>query len=170
MSDGLTQDPRFEAFCAGVFSGVLSQSAGLSPLALYYALPRDWTAWAGFLAANGYVNASTVREPGDFALRGGIVDLWPPGSEQPLRLDFFGPTLDAIRCFDAETQLSGNSMGEIALLPASESWQQLGAGGAYFCARAMSGAVACWGRAAHGALGNGGVPANLPSRVRESPM
>ena len=49
--------------------------------------------------------ASTVREPGDFALRGGIVDLWPPGSEQPLRLDFFGATLEAIRRFDAETQL-----------------------------------------------------------------
>ncbi|MBV9692166.1 MAG: transcription-repair coupling factor, partial [Alphaproteobacteria bacterium] len=74
-----------------------------------------------FLAANGYVNASTVREPGDFALRGGIVDLWPPGSEQPLRLDFFGPTLEAIRRFDAETQLSGDSVDEIELLPASET-------------------------------------------------
>ena len=74
-----------------------------------------------FLAANGYSNASTVREPGDFALRGGIVDLWPPGSEQPLRLDFFGPTLDAIRRFDAETQLSSDKVDTIELLPASET-------------------------------------------------
>jgi transcription-repair coupling factor (superfamily II helicase) len=74
-----------------------------------------------FLAANGYANASTVREPGDFALRGGIVDLWPPGSEQPLRLDFFGPTLDAIRRFDAETQLSSDKVDAIELLPASEA-------------------------------------------------
>ena len=74
-----------------------------------------------FLAVNGYVNASTVREPGDFALRGGIVDLWPPGSEQPLRLDFFGPTLDAIRRFDAETQLSSDKVDAIELLPASEA-------------------------------------------------
>ena len=74
-----------------------------------------------FLAANGYSNASTVREPGDFALRGGIVDLWPPGSEQPLRLDFFGPTLDAIRRFDAETQLSSDKVDAIELLPASEA-------------------------------------------------
>ena len=37
-----------------------------------------------FLVKNGYAKASTVREPGDFALRGGIVDLWPPGEEQPL--------------------------------------------------------------------------------------
>jgi transcription-repair coupling factor (superfamily II helicase) len=63
-----------------------------------------------------------VREPGDFALRGGIVDLWPPGEEQPLRLDFFGSTLDAIRRFDAETQLSEKTaVEEIALLPASEA-------------------------------------------------
>jgi transcription-repair coupling factor (superfamily II helicase) len=74
-----------------------------------------------FLVANGYANASTVREPGDFALRGGIVDLWPPGSEQPLRLDFFGPTLDAIRRFDAETQLSADKIDSVELLPASEA-------------------------------------------------
>ena len=76
---------------------------------------------AAFLAANGYVNASTVREPGDFALRGGIVDLWPPGSEQPLRLDFFGQELDAIRRFDAETQLSADKIDSVELLPASEA-------------------------------------------------
>ena len=50
----------------------------------------DREALVAFLAGNGYVRAGTVREPGDFALRGGIVDLWPPGEEQPLRLDFFG--------------------------------------------------------------------------------
>ena len=73
-----------------------------------------------FLARNGYVRASTVREPGDFALRGGIVDLWPPGSDEPLRLDFFGSTLEAVRRFDAETQLSTDQVSEIELLPASE--------------------------------------------------
>ncbi len=72
-----------------------------------------------FLADNGYVRAGTVREPGDFALRGGIVDLWPPGFE-PLRLDFFGDRLDAIRTFDAETQLSTGEVKNFELLPASE--------------------------------------------------
>ncbi|HEY2010148.1 MAG TPA: transcription-repair coupling factor [Rhizomicrobium sp.] len=82
----------------------------------------DREALVSFLSGNGYVRAGTVREPGDFALRGGIVDLWPPGEEQPLRLDFFGSTLDAIRRFDAETQLSDKSaVPEIALLPASEA-------------------------------------------------
>ncbi|HSC19445.1 MAG TPA: hypothetical protein VLC74_11065, partial [Rhizomicrobium sp.] len=59
-----------------------------------------------FLTRHGYVRAGTVREPGDFALRGGIIDLWPPGTDEPYRLDFFGSTLDAVRRFDAETQLS----------------------------------------------------------------
>ena len=82
----------------------------------------DREALVGFLSGNGYVRAGTVREPGDFALRGGIVDLWPPGEEQPLRLDFFGSTLDAIRRFDAETQLSEKTpVTEVALLPASEA-------------------------------------------------
>jgi len=74
-----------------------------------------------FLVKNGYAKASTVREPGDFALRGGIVDLWPPGTETPLRLDFFGSSLDAIRMFDAETQLSSGQIDQIELLPASEA-------------------------------------------------
>jgi transcription-repair coupling factor (superfamily II helicase) len=74
-----------------------------------------------FLVRNGYARASTVREPGDFALRGGIVDLWPPGTDDPLRLDFFGSTLDAIKRFDAETQLSREQISGIELLPASET-------------------------------------------------
>ena len=57
-----------------------------------------------FLARNGYARAGTVREPGDFALRGGIVDLWPPGTDEPLRLDFFGDDAGSdppLRCRNA---------------------------------------------------------------------
>ncbi|MGH6878613.1 MAG: transcription-repair coupling factor [Rhizomicrobium sp.] len=75
----------------------------------------------GFLVKNGYARASTVREPGDFALRGGIIDLWPPGADDPLRLDFFGNSIEAIRRFDAETQLSNDEISGIELLPASET-------------------------------------------------
>ncbi|HTT81864.1 MAG TPA: transcription-repair coupling factor [Rhizomicrobium sp.] len=74
-----------------------------------------------FLVRNGYARASTVREPGDFALRGGIIDLWPPGADDPLRLDFFGNSLEAIKRFDAETQLSSGEIPQIELLPASET-------------------------------------------------
>ena len=47
-----------------------------------------------YLAANGYARSSTVREPGEFAVRGGLVDIFPPGADEPVRLDFFGDTLE----------------------------------------------------------------------------
>jgi transcription-repair coupling factor (superfamily II helicase) len=81
----------------------------------------DRDALTRFLVRSGYSSTGTVREPGEFALRGGIVDLWPPGSEEPLRLDFFGSELEAIRRFDAESQLSTGAEDRIVLLPASEA-------------------------------------------------
>ncbi|HUJ04153.1 MAG TPA: transcription-repair coupling factor [Rhizomicrobium sp.] len=81
----------------------------------------DHDALIVFLARNGYARAGTVREPGDYSLRGGIIDLWPPGTDAPLRLDFFGPTLEAIRKFDADTQLSSENVEEVEFLPASET-------------------------------------------------
>lgn len=74
---------------------------------------------AAYLAGNGYMRTGTVREPGDFALRGSIVDLWAPGGE-PVRLDFFGDTLETIRQFDAASQLSSGTIKRLDLLPASE--------------------------------------------------
>src|SRR5215831_307524 len=59
-----------------------------------------------WLELNGFVRASTVREPGDYAVRGGILDLFPPGLDMPVRLDFFGDALETIRTFDAQTQRS----------------------------------------------------------------
>ena len=81
----------------------------------------DRDALTRFLARNAYASTGTVREPGDYALRGGIIDLWPPGSAEPLRLDFFGAELETIRRFDAESQLSTGTEDRIALLPASEA-------------------------------------------------
>ena len=57
-----------------------------------------------WLELNGFTRASTVREPGDYAVRGGILDLFPPGMDLPVRLDFFGDALETIRtlrCADA---------------------------------------------------------------------
>ncbi|MBI1338661.1 transcription-repair coupling factor [bacterium] len=73
-----------------------------------------------FLVSNAYVRAATVREPGEFAIRGGIVDLFPPGYVEPLRLDFFGDSLESIRRFDPETQRSTEPLEELALGPVSE--------------------------------------------------
>ena len=58
---------------------------------------------ARWLETNGFLRSSTVRETGEYALRGGILDLQAPGMAAPLRLDFFGDTLESIRTFDPET-------------------------------------------------------------------
>ena len=60
----------------------------------------------GFLQESGFSRSGTVVDPGDFAVRGGIVDLYPPGAAQPVRLDFFGDTLESIRTFDPDSQRS----------------------------------------------------------------
>ena len=73
-----------------------------------------------FLVRNGYQRAGTVREPGEFAIRGGIVDLFPPGPDQPVRLDLFGDTLDGIRSFDAGTQRTTAALERLVLCPVSE--------------------------------------------------
>lgn len=73
-----------------------------------------------WLELNGYMRASTVREPGDYAIRGGILDLFPPGLDDPVRLDFFGDTLETIRVFDPETQRTQGELRELNLVPVAE--------------------------------------------------
>jgi transcription-repair coupling factor (superfamily II helicase) len=58
------------------------------------------------LIATGYVREDPVGGVGEFSMRGGIVDVWPPGREAPVRLEFFGDTVDSLREFDPENQLS----------------------------------------------------------------
>ncbi|TVR09745.1 MAG: transcription-repair coupling factor [Salinarimonadaceae bacterium] len=74
----------------------------------------DW------LEANGFMRASAVRETGDYAVRGGILDLYAPGLPAPVRLDFFGDTLETIRAFDPETQRSSGSLRTLDFVPISE--------------------------------------------------
>jgi transcription-repair coupling factor (superfamily II helicase) len=73
-----------------------------------------------WLELNGFTRASTVREPGDYALRGGILDLFPPGMNEPVRLDFFGDTLESIRSFDPETQRTNAELRTLDLVPVAE--------------------------------------------------
>ncbi|THD75098.1 MAG: transcription-repair coupling factor, partial [Phenylobacterium sp.] len=74
-----------------------------------------------YFAVNGYVRASTVSEQGEFAIRGGVIDVFPPAAEEPVRLDLFGDTLESIRAFDPETQRSTKQLKEVNLLPVSEA-------------------------------------------------
>ena len=72
------------------------------------------------LAGQGYQRVQTVREAGEMALRGGILDIWPSGYEAPYRLDFFGDTLETLRLFDPSTQISGQAVDSLMMLPAGE--------------------------------------------------
>ncbi|WOI52248.1 transcription-repair coupling factor [Parvularcula sp. LCG005] len=80
----------------------------------------DMDQLTGYLSANGYSRASTVREAGEFAVRGGLIDLFPPGADEPVRLDFFGDTLETIRAFDPVTQMTTHQRKELHLAAASE--------------------------------------------------
>ncbi|HEX9670569.1 MAG TPA: hypothetical protein VGC93_13945, partial [Thermoanaerobaculia bacterium] len=69
------------------------------------------------LLAHGYRRTDLVYEVGDFAVRGGILDLFPPGEAAPVRLDYFGDTVEAIRWFDPQSQRSEDTLDEVRVLP-----------------------------------------------------
>ncbi|MBW8268508.1 transcription-repair coupling factor [Caldovatus aquaticus] len=73
-----------------------------------------------FLEANGYGRSGTVMEPGEYAVRGGIVDLFPAGEPDPVRLDLFGDEIESLRRFDTGTQRSGQALEELWLRPVGE--------------------------------------------------
>ena len=75
---------------------------------------------AAFLEAHGYGRAGTVMEPGEYAMRGGIIDLFPAGEADPVRIDLFGDTIESIRVFDPATQRSGAKRDALTLRPVSE--------------------------------------------------
>jgi transcription-repair coupling factor (superfamily II helicase) len=74
-----------------------------------------------YFAVNGYQRASTVSERGEFAIRGGVIDVFPASADEPVRLDLFGDTLESIRAFDPETQRSTRQLKAVDLLPVSEA-------------------------------------------------
>ncbi len=75
---------------------------------------------AEFLEANGYGRAGTVMEPGEYAMRGGIIDIFPSGESDPVRLDLFGDTIESIRTFDPSSQRSAAKRSGLTLRPVSE--------------------------------------------------
>lgn len=73
-----------------------------------------------WLENNGFSRSQTVREPGEYAVRGGIIDLFVAGAGEPVRLDFFGDTLETIRTFDPDSQRTLSGRRKIELVPANE--------------------------------------------------
>jgi transcription-repair coupling factor (superfamily II helicase) len=72
------------------------------------------------LTLAGYTNVTQVMSPGEYSVRGGLIDLFPMGSALPYRLDLFGDTIETIRTFDADTQRSLYPVNEVRLLPGRE--------------------------------------------------
>ncbi|PCI49342.1 MAG: transcription-repair coupling factor [Alphaproteobacteria bacterium] len=73
-----------------------------------------------FLTRNGYARSSTVVEHGDFAIRGGLIDIYPSGQDSPVRLDLWGDTIEAMRLFDPISQRTAEKIEEIDLVPMCE--------------------------------------------------
>jgi len=80
----------------------------------------DENALRAFLIRMGFTQSPTVMEPGDFAVRGGIIDIFPPGQSGPVRLDLFGDVLDGARRFDPATQRTTETLKDVELAPVSE--------------------------------------------------
>ena len=108
VSAAMQRTPPREATCGAGFETTVG-------------LDRDTAALERYFATNGYVRASTVSERGEFAVRGGVVDVYPPGFEEPVRLDMFGSELESIRTFDPDTQRSTGQLTSVSLAPVSEA-------------------------------------------------
>ncbi|WP_229223430.1 transcription-repair coupling factor [Duganella sp. sic0402] len=72
------------------------------------------------LTLAGYTHVTQVMSPGEYSVRGGLIDLFPMGSALPYRLDLFGDTIETIRTFDADTQRSLYPVKQVRLLPGRE--------------------------------------------------
>ncbi|HYX31449.1 MAG TPA: transcription-repair coupling factor [Pyrinomonadaceae bacterium] len=72
------------------------------------------------LLTSGYVREDPIGAVGEFSIRGGILDVWPPGHDAPVRIEFFGDTVDSLREFDPETQLSITQLAQVEVAPMRE--------------------------------------------------
>src|SRR5205085_116638 len=99
-----TRLPPPEAFASRIVR--MQQGADLDPRAVMQTLVE-----------NGFVRTDLVGEAGEFAFRGGILDVFPPASSQPVRVELFGDTVDSLRWFDIETQRSGDASGPVTIHP-----------------------------------------------------
>jgi transcription-repair coupling factor (superfamily II helicase) len=73
-----------------------------------------------YLTDNGFSRTASVMDPGDYAVRGGLIDLFPPGNARPVRIDFFGDEIETLRRFNVETQRSVEKLPRLVLSPVSE--------------------------------------------------
>ena len=84
----------------------------------------DFTDFQSRLAELGYERESQIEGPGQFAVRGGILDVFPLTEELPVRIELWGDEIDSIRSFDVESQRSVENLEEVTIYPASENWEE----------------------------------------------
>ena len=130
------QDPEKEAVIVTTAGGVMNKRAPFELfekrlLTLEEAAVVEPAALMQRLVALGYERAAKVEVPGEFAVHGGVFDIFDLTTDVPVRLDFFDNEIDTIRTFDPGTQLSGDRIGRVTVYPASELFperQELNAG------------------------------------------
>lgn len=91
-----------------------------SLLKFYIGAEFDHEALLTKLVKLGYSRTATVYEPGEFSVRGGILDIFPPGLEKPVRVEFFGDSVESMRPFEPDTQRSSGTVEEFTAIPAKE--------------------------------------------------
>jgi len=122
LAQGPVDRPRLVLVSANAFVQKLPppEAVRQSHLTLRASARVDRDGLLRHLERNGYQRVGTVVEPGDYAVRGGLIDLFPTGAAQPVRLDFFGATLESIRRFDPASQRTTDRLQTIELGPVSE--------------------------------------------------
>src|ERR1041385_7041561 len=96
---------------------VLPQALSGNIIALKAGDTLDLNGLLGKLVDKGFERTDFVYEPGQFALRGGILDIYSFGNEKPYRVELFGNDIDSIRIFDPETQLSERRLLQVNIIP-----------------------------------------------------
>lgn len=122
LADGLPRRPRLILTTVSAITQRVPPRHALagSSLRLKTGDTVDDQMLLAYFARNGYSRTGTVREPGEFAVRGGIIDVFPTGAAEPLRLDLFGDALESIKRFDPVSQRSGASVDDLQFRPMSE--------------------------------------------------
>ena len=80
----------------------------------------DLEEWKSLLPALGYERNAQAEGPGQYAVRGGILDIFPLTEENPVRIELWGDEIDSIRSFDAESQRSIENLDYVDIYPATE--------------------------------------------------
>ncbi len=89
-------------------------------LSLFAGQTLDREDFTASLVAAGYLRVPQVSEHGEFAVRGSLIDIFPMGAGAPIRVDFFGEDIESLRHFSSDTQLSGDTVDRVSVLPARE--------------------------------------------------